>query len=57
MKKLAIITGALSSSLTSIGILLKITHWPGANILLVIGIGLFAVVFVPIFAKYLFDKD
>ncbi|MEI6060856.1 MAG: hypothetical protein WCR72_09115 [Bacteroidota bacterium] len=57
MRKLVFITGALSFSASSIGILLKIVHWPGANILLVIGIGLFALVFVPGIAKYLYAKE
>jgi len=57
MKKLLFITGALSFSLTSIGMLFKIMHWPVAGILLAIGIGLFALVFVPGIAKYLYDKE
>jgi len=57
MKKLAFITGALSFSLTSLGILFKIIHWPGANILLLVGIGLFSMVFVPSISKYLYDKE
>lgn len=56
MKKLVFITGALSFSLTPIGILLKLMHWPGANILFLIGIGLFSIIFVPSIAKYLYDK-
>lgn len=57
MKKLAFITGALSFSLTLLGILFKLMHWPGAGVLLVVGIGLFAIVFVPSITKYLYDKD
>ena len=57
MKKLAFITGALSFSLSALGTLFKIVHWPGANILLVIGIGLFSLIFVPVIAKYLYDKE
>ncbi len=57
MKKLAFITGALSFSLTPLGILFKLMHWPGAGVLLVVGIGLFAIVFVPSITKYLYDKD
>jgi hypothetical protein len=57
MKKLAFISGGLSFSLSSIGMLFKIVHWPGANILLVLGIGLFSLVFVPGIAKYLYDKE
>jgi hypothetical protein len=57
MKILAFTSGVLSFSLSSVGMLFKIVHWPGANILLVIGIGLFSIVFVPSIAKYLYDKD
>ena len=57
MKKLVFITGALSFSLTSIGMLFKIMHWPVAGILLAMGIGLFAIVYVPCISKYLYDKE
>jgi hypothetical protein len=57
MKKLVFITGALSFSLTSIGVLFKIMHWPVAGALLAVGIGLFAIVFVPSISKYLYDKE
>lgn len=57
MKKLAFITGALSFSLTSLGILFEITHWPGAEILLQLGIVLFSLIFVPSITKYLYNKE
>jgi divalent metal cation (Fe/Co/Zn/Cd) transporter len=57
MKKLMFITGALSFSLTSVGILFKLMHWPVAGALLAVGIGLFAIVFVPCISKYLYDKE
>ncbi|MCD6565304.1 MAG: hypothetical protein J7K53_05115 [Bacteroidales bacterium] len=57
MKKLVFITGALSFSLTTIGMLFKIMHWPVAGILLAVGIGLFALIFVPCISKYLYDKE
>lgn len=56
MKKLAFITGALSFSLTSLGILFEISHYPGADLLLQLGIVLFSFVFVPSITKYLYDK-
>jgi hypothetical protein len=31
-------------------------HWPGANILFLVGIGLFSIIFVPSIAKYLYYK-
>jgi hypothetical protein len=57
MKQLAFISGALSISLTVLGILFKIMHRPGASILLVLGLGLFAILFVPSITKYLYDKE
>jgi uncharacterized protein involved in response to NO len=57
MKQLAFISGALSISLTGLGILFKIMHWQGASILWVLGLGLFAILFVPSVTKYLYDKE
>lgn len=57
MKKLAFISGALFSSLTVLGLLFKIQHWPGASILLVFGLAGLALIFSPSFAKYKYDKD
>lgn len=57
MKKFTFITGALSFSLTSLGILFKINHYVGADILLMIGIGIFSFLFVPFGAKYLYNKE
>jgi hypothetical protein len=56
MKQLAFISGALSISLLGLGILFKIMHWPGADALLVLGFGLFSILFVPSITKYLYDK-
>lgn len=57
MKKLAFISGAIVGSLFSFGALFKVMHWPGANILLVVSIALFSLVFVPSFAKFKFSKE
>jgi hypothetical protein len=57
MKTLAFISGALSSCISIIGILFKIQHWPGANILLVLGLGTFSTIFIPSLTKYLYDKE
>jgi len=57
MKNLAFISGALFSSLTILGVLFKIQHWPGASILLVLGLAGLAIIFIPSFAKYKYDKD
>jgi len=57
MKTLAFISGALFSSLTVLGVLFKIQHWPGAAQLLVFGLAGLALIFIPSFAKYKYDKD
>lgn len=57
MKKLAFISGAISFSLTSLSYLFHHQLWPGGNIALVLGIGLFALVFVPSMFKYLYDRE
>ncbi len=56
MKKLAFVTGALSLSLSCLGVLFKIMHWPGASILLVVGMALLSLIFIPSMFKYLYDK-
>ncbi|MCX6235936.1 MAG: hypothetical protein NTY07_00025 [Bacteroidia bacterium] len=56
MKKLAFISGALSGSLSGLGVLFRIVQLPGVHILLILGLGLFSLIFVPSAAKYLYDK-
>jgi len=56
MKKAAFISGALFGSLLGFGLMFKTMHWPGANILLVMSIALFALVFVPSFAVFRYRK-
>ena len=48
MKKTMIITGIVSVSLFIIGSLFKMMHWPGANVMLVSGIVLFSLLFLPL---------
>ena len=56
MKKIAFFTGALSISVILIGLLFKFFHWPLANILLAMGIVIFALFFVPTMTKYIYDR-
>jgi hypothetical protein len=56
MKTLSFVTGAVSISAFSMGFLFKIMHWPLANILLVIGISLFSLVFIPSYFRYRYTK-
>lgn len=52
MKGLAYSTAALFTSFTLLGSILKIMHWPGANIALVLGVGGLALIAVPIVSVY-----
>jgi len=56
MRKLVYLSGCLSVSATSMGILFKAMHWPGANILTVIGISTIALVFAPSFFTYKYKQ-
>ena len=56
MKKIAFISGALFSSITVLAILFKLLHLQGAHVLLIIGLAGFAIVFIPAYAKYRYDK-
>lgn len=48
MKKLMIMSGAFSAIVVSLGIFFKYLHWPGASIMLTVGIGLSSLVFLPL---------
>jgi hypothetical protein len=56
MKEVTFVSGAMSGSLTILGILFKIMHWPGANIMVVLGMGILGLVFIPSLARYLYAK-
>jgi hypothetical protein len=57
MKKLVFISGGLSGSLTGLGILFKIMHYPGAGILLLLGLGILSTLYIPSLTKYLYDRS
>lgn len=48
MKKIMLISGSLSASLLSLGILFKFMHWPGAAIIVFVGVILLSLVFLPL---------
>ncbi len=50
MKKLMYLIGFIGSVALSFGLLFKLMHWPGANMLLLSGIVSFLLIFVPIWA-------
>lgn len=57
MKRLTFIAGAVFTSLTLMGILFKVMHWPGANVELLLGLAGLALVFIPSFTAYHFKRN
>jgi hypothetical protein len=56
MKAVTFVSGAMSGSLTTLGVLFKIMHWPGAGAMVVLGLTLLSLVFIPTLARYLYSK-
>ncbi len=50
MKKFMYILGSIAPSLLIVGAVLKLQHWPGASVLIVLGSFLLGVVYLPVFA-------
>jgi len=48
MKKIMLVSGSLSASIMTLGILFKFMHWPGASALILLGILLLCFVFLPL---------
>ena len=57
MKLLAFVSGVLSGSLITLSILFKTMHWPGASVLVVLGLGICSIIFIPSVAKYIYDQN
>lgn len=57
MRKLVFISGTISFSFVSLGLFFRFFHYPYSDLLLLLGTGTFALVFVPFFAKYTYDKE
>ena len=53
MKKALYLIGFIATFLSSTGILFKTLHWPGANMMLVVGIVMINIGFLPL---YFYDK-
>jgi len=49
MKKFMYILGTIAPTLIIVGTVFKIQHWPGASIMLVVGLFLLAAVYLPVF--------
>ena len=56
IKKIAFISGALFGSLSVLSVLFKLMHLQGATVLLVVGLSGIALVFIPFYAKYRYNK-
>lgn len=50
-KNVAGIIGAISASVLNLGITFKFQHWPGAGVMIVLGLASFALIFIPILLK------
>jgi hypothetical protein len=48
MKKIMIVSGTFSAAVMSIGIFFKFMHWPGASLLIILGIAISSLVFLPL---------
>lgn len=48
----AAIVGSVSASLINLGITFKFQHWPGAGVMLVLGLTSFALIFVPLLLRH-----
>ena len=57
MRKIVYISGALFSSITLLSVLFKMLHFQGAQIVLMIGIVGLALIFIPLYAIYLYTKN
>lgn len=50
-KNVAGIVGAISASIINLGITFKFQHWPGAGVMIVLGLSTFALVFIPMLLR------
>lgn len=50
-KNVAGIVGAISASILNLGISFKFQHWPGAGVMIVLGLTAFALVFIPMLLR------
>lgn len=48
MKKILLISGGVSSAVLFLGLLFKFMHWPGAAVMLVFGVTILSLVFLPL---------
>lgn len=53
----AAIVGSISASLINLGITFKFQHWPGAGVMLVLGLTSFALIFVPMLLRHRLKEE
>lgn len=56
MRALIYLSGTLGASLFVMGYLFKITHWPMATLMLVVGLSLIGLVTIPLAGYYKYNK-
>ena len=49
MKKTMFVLGYIAAALTTFGLLFKVMHWPGANIMLILGVAMLNFGFLPMY--------
>ncbi len=57
MKNTLIKSGLISVVLTLLGIIFKVMHWPGASIMLVLGVATFGLLFIPLLILLKFKDE
>lgn len=57
MKKTVNISGLSAAVLTLMGSVLKVMHWPGANVCFVLGIAIFSLIFLPLMIALKFRDE
>lgn len=56
MKKTMFVLGYIAAVLSTFGLLFKIMHWPGANIMLILGIAMLNFGFLPLYFRDRYRK-
>jgi hypothetical protein len=57
MKNTLVKSGLISAALTLLGVLFKIMHWPGASMMLVLGVAIFGLLFIPLMIVLKFKDE
>ncbi|MFK7785960.1 MAG: hypothetical protein AB8B56_12630 [Crocinitomicaceae bacterium] len=57
MKNTLVKSGLISTGLTLLGVLFKIMHWPGASMMLVLGVAIFGLLFIPLMIVLKFKDE